>query len=279
MSGVILNPIQTTNAQPSFYVSSDGLVQGAAFLQPNSRYNLEQGNVAAGNVLYGGCAVSVSIAPNTGLPGTKEPTLALAGSIAAVNGLVIFDQSVAMINTPQSTVPTASAAQSVSFVRIGQNTQVVVAAVPTLLDLDGGLITQQVSWDFTNQQLIPYVPAYGAATPTAYAYTSSTGALALTFAAAPGPIVGDVVTLTGFTGANVALNGAWPVTALSGDVLTVSAIAGLGALTPTGGTLVAGGGAFPCQILQVSSGNSMTISSAAGLYNWNYTGTAALISF
>ena len=286
MSGVLINPIQTTNASGTFFINSDGLMQGTMQMQPNSRYNLRQGTIGGTTPLYGGYAVQVAIpsATNSGV-GNYAGTLTPSTSVATINGLTVFDQSVGLISSPQSTVPVGAAGQSISYVIPGAQSEIVVACSPALVSLDTGLINQQVSWDFTNQQLIPYVAAYAAATPTAYSYTSSTGILQLTFSPAPGPIANDVVTLTGFTGANTVFNGAFTVvsTASAGTILNLQATAGLGSLTPTLGTLVAGGGAFPCQILSISSGNSFTVTSTAAAtgnyYNWNQSGTAAVILF
>ena len=286
MSGVLINPIQTTNASGTFFINSDGLMQGTMQMQPNSRYNLRQGTIGGTTPLYGGYAVQVAIpsATNSGV-GNYASTLTPSTSVATINGLTVFDQSVGLISSPQSNVPVGAAGQSISYVIPGAQSEIVVACSPALVSLDTGLINQQVSWDFTNQQLIPYVAAYVAATPTAYSYTSSTGILQLTFSPAPGPIANDVVTLTGFTGANTVFNGAFTVvsTASAGTVLNLQATAGLGSLTPTLGTLVAGGGAFPCQILSISSGNSFTVTSTAAAtgnyYNWNQSGTAAVILF
>lgn len=279
MSGILLNPIQTTNAPGSFVLQSHGVIQGAAFLQPNTRYALTQGTIGGTVPLYGGFGISEMIpaASNVGQTGLR--LLTPATSIATLTGFTGSDQSSALINTPQSQVPIGTAGQSISFFRLGSQVELAVNCSPTLVDLDGGLINQQVSWDFNAQQLIPFVAAYAAATPTAYAYTSATGILALTFAAAPGPVATDVVNLTGFTGANVALNGSFMVvsTASAGAVLNLQATPGLGVLTPTLGTLVAGGGALPVKVSSIYSANSLTVVQSGGFYNYNQAGTAAII--
>jgi hypothetical protein len=43
--------------------------------------------------------------------------------------------------------------------------------------------------------------------------------------------------------------------------------------------ILAGGGALPCKILDIRTGNSMTVQfdSATGFATWNYAGTCAII--
>ena len=74
-------------------------------------------------------------------------------------------------------------------------------------------------------------------TPTTYGpYVTATGNLTLAFASAPGATVGTIVTLSGFTGANIGLNGTWPVaSSLNGGLtLGITTKSGLGTLTLTG---------------------------------------------
>ncbi len=278
MSGILINPIQTTNAPGSFTVASEGLIQGTMYDDPSVRFLLTQGNIGGTIPLFGGYAVQELI-PLANNPGNASPTLIPSTAVGNISALTLFNQSVGLINTPQRSVPVGSAGQSISFIRIGSNARVAVNCSPTLVSLDGGLISQQVSWDFTNQTLIPYVAAYTQQTPTAYSYTSATGILQLTFSPAPGPIAGDIVTLSGFTGANVVFNGAFTVvsTASAGTILNLQATAGLGSLTPSAGVLDAGGGAFPGKVLRVEVGNSMTITQSGGYYTWNQSGTCAVV--
>jgi hypothetical protein len=44
----------------------------------------------------------------------------------------------------------------VNFYRLGSGARVALAIDPTLVTLEGGLITQQVSWDFANQKIIAF---------------------------------------------------------------------------------------------------------------------------
>src|SRR5208337_3552844 len=98
MSGVLINPIQTTNASGTFFINSDGLIQGTMMQQPNSRYNLRQGTIGGTTPLYGGYAVQVAIASaaNT-VAGNASGVLTPSTSIATINALTLFDQSVGLI--------------------------------------------------------------------------------------------------------------------------------------------------------------------------------------
>jgi hypothetical protein len=170
------------------------------------------------------------------------------------------------------------------FYRLRSGARIFVAIDPVLIDLYGDVITEQVSWDFSQQRLVPFGAAYTGQAITSMVYTSSSGQLALTFAVAPfgtgaGAGVGLDITLTGITPAS--LNGTWTViaSASAGTVITVQATPGLGSLSPTGGSLVAGGGACPCTVLKVLPNNCMTVAfdPVTGFANWNRNGAAALI--
>jgi carbon monoxide dehydrogenase subunit G len=168
-----------------------------------------------------------------------------------------------------------------------------VAAASSLTSLEGGSISQQVSWDYVNQQLIPYIAAYAAVTAggiSAGTYTSSTGILSLTFSVAPfGASIGSTangvyINIAGITQTGTAVvNGSFPITSTgtSGTVINVQTAAGAGAstLTVTGATLAAGGGALPVKVEELLVGNSMTVSynSTTNNATWNYTGTVAII--
>lgn len=283
MSGVLLNPIQTTNAPGLFSVSSEGAIQGSVFTQPSTRFFITQGTIGA-TALYAGMAIQESIPAAVSLGGVGLRLLAPSTSVATYTGFTVTDQSSALIVTPQSQVPVGSSNQSISFVRKGSNVEMIVACAPSLVSLDGGLISQQVSWDFTNQQIVPFIAAYPANVITAASWASTNGGQSsFTTTTAHGVAVGDYFTISGMTPSGY--NGVYIAqTGTTGSTL-------VGILTPkqqtvtpgtaTGfGTLVAGGGALPVQVLSIYAGNSMTVqanSPSAGLYNWNYAGTAARI--
>jgi hypothetical protein len=281
MSGILLNPIQTTNSAGSFFVQSDGLIQGSAFLQPDTRYRLTQGTIGGTAVMYGGMGISEMIPSAASAGVTRNRLLTPATSIAGLTGFTGFDQSAALVNSPQNNVPVGAPGQSISFFRLGSNVELAVACAPVLVDLDGGLITQQVSWDFNLQQLVPFVSAYPADVITAATWASTNG----------GQVTFTTTTAHGVTaGSFFSISGMVP-SGYNGDYIAQSGTTGstlVGIATPTQqtvtpgtatvfGTLVAGGGALPVKVLSVQAGNSMTVVQSGGFFNWNQTGTCAVI--
>jgi hypothetical protein len=163
----------------------------------------------------------------------------------------------------------------VNLYALGSNARIAVACDPALVDLDGGLITQQVSWDFGAQRLIPYVAAYPANVITAATWAA--GVVTLTTTTAHGVAVGDDFTVAGMT--PNAYNGNFTAVAgTTGSTLKYALANDPGASTVMG-TLVAGGGALPCKVLNVQIGNSMTVDydPTTGFATWNRSGSAALI--
>jgi len=282
-ANVSFNPVLTTNALGSFSTQSDGFVQGVMMDDPASRFYIDGAPLASTETLpmWGGVAIFNNVAPATPTGTALGNVLGRATSVSQITGFSIINQATAWVTSPQSEAPSAGTGMTVPFVKIGSNARVAVQCSTALASLAGGLINQQVSWDFGLQQLIPYVPAYTQQTPSAYSYTSTTGVLQLTFSSAPGVVAGDYVTLAGFTGANTVFNGTFYVisTASAGTVVNLQATAGLGSLTPTTGYLVAGGGALNVRVLDINIGGSKTVTydSVNNLVHWNPTGSAALI--
>ena len=93
---------------------------------------------------------------------------------------------------------------------------------------------------------------------------------------APGVVAGDDVAFTGFNYA--ALNQSWTVLSVSTNTITVQALTGLGSLSITGGTMLAGGGAVNVEIIEIQIGNSMTIAydPTTGFATWNRNGSVAI---
>ena len=162
---ITINPQLSTNAAGSFGVQWDGLIQGTAYPDPATRYALSGGYLASTETLpmWGGVAISENIPAITG----AVPDPSLGGSIiradkvapvttaGALTGWSVFDQAYGMINSPQSPVPLAGTYGQVMFYRLGSRARIAVKMDPALA-LGGEIISTQVSWDFTNQQLIAY---------------------------------------------------------------------------------------------------------------------------
>lgn len=180
-----LNPLLTTNAAGLFNTSAEGVVQGTAMDDPAVRYQLAGGILASTETLpmWGG----VGIEEDINYAAVLGPNLKRAADFAHLTGFSVFNQATAFVSTPQSPVPTAQPGQTVPFYRFGSKARIIVAMDPALVSLNGGLITQQVSWDFTNQRLVAfatnalpvqilklYVPAQGDNVMTV-AYNSGTG--------------------------------------------------------------------------------------------------------
>jgi hypothetical protein len=156
------NPLAQTSAAGMFNTESDGFIVGTAMPDPAMRYQLAGGYLASTETLpmFGGVAISENIAQER--PPMTRPDTALGGAIvraaavANLTGFAVFDQNYAAVNTPQSPAPSTGPGGLVNFYRLGSLARVALAIDPTLISLEGGLITQQVSWDFTNQKIIAF---------------------------------------------------------------------------------------------------------------------------
>ena len=297
MSGSIsFNPYAQTTFSGSFNTSANGLVAGTAYPDPASRFYLSGGVLASTETLpiWGGVGISESVSvpgvTDILLSGTPAPSSDLGTVITrattvtagtgGLTGFSVFDQAHSWITTPQSQVPTAGVGGLVNFYRLGSNIRVAVAIDPVLADLAGGSISGPVSWDFSQQRLIPYVAAYPANVITAASWASTSGGTAtLTTTTAHGVTVGSDFTISGITPA--AYNGTF--TAITGTTGSTLKYLLPEASTPGAGTafgtLVAGGGALSVQVLELQIGNSMVpvYDPVKNVVNWNRSGSAAII--
>lgn len=286
------NPFGTTNAGGFFGVFSDGFTQGVAHDDPASRFWLSGGYLASTETLpmWGGVAISEYVPPQTNPYGHAGGSIGRATSAAGITGFSVFNQSHNGINWPQSQVPTIQNGMSVNFYRLGSNARIPVACDPSLVSLDGGLITQQVSWDFNNQRLQPYdaSSATYAVTSITSSYSATTGLY--TFAvvmAVPSLVgaVGDTINISGVTGTgNALVNGNQTVTSFTDNEhfsFQIAAASGAIATGALSGTIVlnAGTGLLPCKILMLQVGNSRTVAwnPVTLTANWNNSDTCALI--
>lgn len=298
-AALALNPMILTNAAGSFNVSSEGYIQGTEMNDPSSRHWLAGGILGPNETIpmWGGVGISETTTPVANLVTSPRPNLGgyitratqIAAGAGMLTGFSVFTQDHSMLTTPQNPVPIAGSLMGVNFYRIGSNARIPVACDPSLISLEGNVITQSVSWDFNNQVLVPYTAAPG--TPlaiTSMTWASTNGGQIAIVMAAPAPVgaVGDVVYITGSTttgsGGNSVVNGSFIVnTFTDNEHFTVTANLGnagfYGTITP--GTLVLGFGALPCSVLDVQIGNSMTVSynPVTGFCSWNRSGSCALI--
>jgi hypothetical protein len=158
---ITFNPYVQTSALGSFYIESDGLIVGTAYPDPAARYALAGGWLATTETLpmFGGVGISENIpqeqtAPPTHADVSLGPIVARATATANLTGFSTFDQNYAGVNTPQSPVPLTDLGGQVNFYRLGCGIRLALAIDPTLVSLEGGLTTQAVAWDFTNQKII-----------------------------------------------------------------------------------------------------------------------------
>lgn len=285
---VTINPYLTTNQAGSFSVQSEGYIQGMAMSDPSARNWLCGGNYQAGQTLpiWGGVAISENINASSQVGNN----IAYATLIANLTGFTVFDQARSMVTTPQSPVPLGFPGDTVSYYRLGSNARIPLAIDPSLVSLSGGLITQQVSWDFNNQRIQQYV----AATPTVSvtSMTATTTGLVATIvvvAAAATNVagVGDAINISGATnagtGGNSIVNGNFIVTAFtdSQHFSIQIPVSGAGVITTIAGTILLnqGIGALPVEILDVQVGNSMIVqyNPTTGFATWNKSGSCALV--
>jgi hypothetical protein len=298
-ASVPFNYMQQTVAPGTFNIQSTGYIQGMFLDDPSIRNWLASGVLASTETLpmWGGVAISETSIPNGGTNPpdstqggliSRATNISASGAAGSITGFSVFNQAYGMVITPQSPVPQAASGMQVDFFRLGSMARIVVAASASLSSVSGNPVSQQVSWDFVNQQLIPYIPTYAQASATAVTYVAGTGVLSLTFATAPFgasyATLGSVVSISGTagTGAGVSsLNGTFPIVSVqtSGTVIGLQAPAGLTASGLSGSVLAAGGGALPVKVIEFVPSNCMTVvyNPATGYTSWNYNGLTAVI--
>lgn len=283
-------PYSTTNAAGSFSVQSAGLVQGTFYDDPSVRFALALGSLSSNALspIWGGVAITESIAPLTS-DGSEGGTIIQATAQSNLTGFSVFNQAYSFVASPQSQAPSAgSAGATVPFFRLGSGARIAVAMDPSLVSLSGGLITQQVSWDFNNQVLQPYDAS--TATYSVSSLTSSFANGVYTFAvvmasASPVAGVGDFINISGVTSTGASLvNGNQLITSFTDNEhfsFQITAATGTIATGALSGTIVLnyGTGALPVKVLQLNVGNSMTVNynAATGAVNWTRNGSAAII--
>ena len=161
------NPLPTTQASGTFGSSTLGYIAGSLYPDAASRNKIRQGFIdpSVSALMYGGVGIAVNTA-KAASP-MMNPTLTLAAAIANLQGFLCWDQSAASIQIPQSAVPLAEPAMGFSFVEFGSGVCIALPISATnaanLLSATGALIqdNQDLSWDYTNQVVIPYTNTGG----------------------------------------------------------------------------------------------------------------------
>lgn len=289
--------VQTSGNNGLFNTSSTGLRQGTAYGDPSTRFALTAGLLATTETLpmWGGVGIYADIpgSPTNALTGPRVALGAIVGRAVSLTdtakpllGFSVFDEAYAMITSPQSPVPLAGSGMQVNYYLFGSRARIALACDPILIDLRGDPLNQAVSWDFTNQMLVPFI---GTLTISSGTYNSTTGIVTLTMSA---PITfdpGDSITTASMTASgggagNIGqLDGIWTAIApTTGSTVTYQGPTGLGTITITGGTLTVGGAAsqtLPVKILDIQSTNCEVVqyTPATGFAVWNYNGAAAVV--
>jgi len=155
--GITLNPLPTTFASGTFNDSTIGYVAGTLFPNASTRNLIRTGYVASSvtGLMYGG--VGVSVATQAAASPMLGPQLTIATAIANLGGFLVWDQSAAPVQTPQSNVPLASPGMGFSFAEFGLGH---VIALPMSAANAANLLNvsdiTQLTWDYTNQVLLPF---------------------------------------------------------------------------------------------------------------------------
>lgn len=282
-------PNLTTAGQGLFNgASSVGMIQGQADPDPATRFALRAGIVSTSEntPMWGGLAVQADLSPvSNGPSGVLGQVLLRATALSNCVGFSVFDQGYNMVNDPTNTVPTSGSGQSLNYYPLGSRARIAVPCDPALIALRGGLINQQVSWDFVAQMLVPYSGAHSTAAVSAASWASTGGGridftvgtdLTATVGAGDWVDISGVVE-TGGTGGS--LNGAWQVYSISAThiVVVAPAAAGYYPTYTSGGTVGAGGGALPVTLLDVQPTGCMTVQNIGGAITYNYNGACAKI--
>lgn len=301
MAGVTINPALTTTAAGTFGVQWDGLIQGMAMPDPAARYSLATGflNSLAPLPMWGGVAISELVpvfpaspplTPDVALQGQidRATNISTVGATLSLTGFSTFDQAYGMVNSPQSPVPLGYQTGQVLFYRLGSGIRLTVQCSPVLISAEGLIITNQVSWDWQAQMLVPFIAAYAANAITAAVFAATGGGqVTFTTTSPHGVAVGDTFEIddipagapflpAGYKGQYNAIAGTTGSTLVGQKVINQSVNPGA---YVSGGQLDAGGGAIPVRVLKVQPTGCMVVSydPVTGFATWNRNGAAAVI--
>jgi hypothetical protein len=158
-NSISLNPMLTTTAAGLFNVNSAGFTQGDAQDNPATKFELAGGvlSTAATLPIWAGIPIKELIpAATAGNNIGLGSTVIQAASYADLDGICVANQAYGGITTPQSNAPLSGGGMSVNYYRFGSNARIPLPIDPTLVSLDGGQISQQVSWDFTLNRIVAF---------------------------------------------------------------------------------------------------------------------------
>ena len=160
---ISFNPVVTTSPQNTFLVETQGYMAGLTLDDPVSRMWLRSGPVSSSNTqpLWGGLPVELEVpALNTSHVGLN---VLLATTNATITGFSVFDQAYNGVTAPGSTAPQYGSGMSIAFYDLGSRARLAVPVSSALSSAaEGGSIIQQVSWNFTTNELDVYSSTTGA---------------------------------------------------------------------------------------------------------------------
>jgi hypothetical protein len=173
---------QTTVANNTFLLNTDGFIVGTLYGKFPDRYAIEGGVVASTQAtpLYGGLPLTLAVTAPTiqGSSGLGERAT-LATAQTNIDGWSVFDQGAAGIISGFSNVPLYYVNTSINFVRSGFLVLPVnPAAVNTIA---GGASNQNIFWNFTQN----YVDITGTGALGFQIIALSTNSKTVTYAAGP----------------------------------------------------------------------------------------------
>lgn len=170
---VTFNPMPVTNNAGSFRITSQGYVAGTAYPNVAARNFLQAAiidpSASSSAFFYGGVGVTAKTVNPSGSPAVStvlQKMLDLATGLSSLTGFAVFDQSAAGIQAPTSSVPLYSAGQSLNFYGFGSGACIALPiTAANAAELQGVADNTAVSWDYTNQVVIPYTTSGANAGP------------------------------------------------------------------------------------------------------------------
>ena len=183
---ISFNPYGTSSPQNTFLVDTQGYMAGLCLDDPISRMWLRSGIVSSSNTqpLWGALPVQL-IVPALG--SQNGLGVLLASTNPEIAGFTVFDQGYNGVIATGSNAPQYGAGDSIPFYDFGSRARIPVPVSSALASAaEGGEIIQQVSWNFTTNELDVYNSGTGAlnvkvlsifSNSLTLTYNSTTGAL------------------------------------------------------------------------------------------------------
>lgn len=286
---ISIEPMAQTSFPGTFALDSDGFVVGTAMQDPVARFHLEQGVLDASETLpmFGGIAITTlvpGLSPRSELGKRVKRATQIPGATPAagdLRGWCMFDQAHAMVASPASPVPQASAGMSLNFYELGSAARIVLPISASLAgSLRNGNTNARLSWDFANQQLCPVAGAGSAVNIGAAAWANGVATITVATDMTSRLAVGAPAVIAS---ANpTAWNGTWVVQTINATTITLAMPSNPGSYVGSGtiDEVTSAQTALPgVTIMDVNVGNSLVpvYSAATGLVTWNRTGSAAVV--